>query len=575
MRTLNRRMMNRHYENKQAPKRRLRAIPEKDMNMMNCMERIVDVLSDEGLDKDSLKRVDRYVKYVAERQGVTPMQAVFMAFFVNEGEMGITSTADLSMEMSCPNIRIISHQVDIDALVDKRIIRKVNGHEMLKGYKLNKGVIRALTENMPYTPPSRKTDDVYQLFTYVFELTHARYEREIDSDELKLELNRLYDENSSLHYVKALRDMELSDGATLILSQMCRHLVTVNKIQVAIDSLAFLFDEYSERAKQMRDMQNGDHELMKKGLVDFSVNGGFKNRGEFVLTDKARKTLLAGIKFDYCDELHGQCANVIKSGRIEAKQLVFDETVTEQYGRLAELLEEDRLQEIRSRLGEINMRKGFAILFYGAPGTGKTETVRQIAKRTGRDIMQVNISEMRSMWVGESEKNIKAVFDNYRDMCKRSAMMPILLFNEADAILGTRLEGASQSVDKMENTVQNIILQEMEDFEGILIATTNLASNLDKAFERRFLYKIEFVKPDENARKALWQAMMPDLDDESALTLARRYDFSGGQIENVARKAAVDTILYGKEKVDLRQIESYCMGETIGKKPTGRIGFLS
>ena len=124
-------------------------------------------------------------------------------------------------------------------------------------------------------------------------------------------------------------------------------------------------------------------------------------------------------------------------------------------------------------------------------------------------------------------------------------------------------------------TAYGFILQEMEDFEGILIATTNLASNLDKAFERRFLYKIEFVKPDENARKALWQAMMPDLDDESALTLARGYDFSGGQIENVARKAAVDTILYGKEKVDLRQIESYCMGETIGKKPTGRIGFLS
>ena len=79
-------------------------------------------------------------------------------------------------------------------------------------------------------------------------------------------------------------------------------------------------------------------------------------------------------------------------------------------------------------------------------------------------------------------------------MVKRSDVAPILLFNEADAIFGVRKNGAENAVDKMENTIQNIILQEMEDLNGILIATTNLATNLDSAFERRFLYKIEFEK---------------------------------------------------------------------------------
>ena len=113
--------------------------------------------------------------------------------------------------------------------------------------------------------------------------------------------------------------------------------------------------------------------------------------------------------------------------------------------------------------------------------------------------MQVNISQIKSCWVGESEKNIKGLFDNYRELVKKSEVTPILLFNEADAIIGVRKEGAQSAVDKMENSLQNIILQEMETLDGIMIATTNLQENMDKAFERRFLYKIKFDRPTEEA----------------------------------------------------------------------------
>lgn len=115
------------------------------------------------------------------------------------------------------------------------------------------------------------------------------------------------------------------------------------------------------------------------------------------------------------------------------------------------------------------------------------ETVLQIARKTGRDLIQVNVSEVKSMWVGESEKNIKGIFDDYKQKVKQSVKAPILLFNEADAIIGKRQVGAERAVEKMENSIQNIILQEIEQLDGILIATTNLAENMDKAFERRFL----------------------------------------------------------------------------------------
>lgn len=96
--------------------------------------------------------------------------------------------------------------------------------------------------------------------------------------------------------------------------------------------------------------------------------------------------------------------------------------------------------------------------------------------------MQVDMSQMRDKFVGESEKNVKAIFTRYRRLCQESDITPILLLNEADALLSVRLEKMTTSVDQMANTMQNIILQEMENLEGILIATTNLTNNLDGAF---------------------------------------------------------------------------------------------
>ena len=151
-------------------------------------------------------------------------------------------------------------------------------------------------------------------------------------------------------------------------------------------------------------------------------------------------------------------------------------------------------------------------------------------------------------------------------------MLPILLFNEADAILGKRMEGAVKSVDRMENSVQNILLQEMETFEGIMIATTNLLGNLDPAFERRFLFKIRFDKPDLEPRRQIWKSQFPSLTDEEATFLAKEFSFSGGQIENVVRKYTIDSVLSGAEG-GYEQLARFCREESVGKEYRSRIGF--
>ncbi|MBO7427427.1 MAG: AAA family ATPase, partial [Paludibacteraceae bacterium] len=134
------------------------------------------------------------------------------------------------------------------------------------------------------------------------------------------------------------------------------------------------------------------------------------------------------------NKLESDEKNIIKHEEIIGKELFYDTEIDSQIKKLRQLLNREQYRIVHQRMQEKGFRCGFTCLFYGDPGTGKTETVLQLAKRTGRDILQVNISQIKSMWVGESEKNIKQVFDDYRRKVKDSDITPILLFNEADAI---------------------------------------------------------------------------------------------------------------------------------------------
>ncbi|MCH9740095.1 MAG: ATP-binding protein [Epsilonproteobacteria bacterium] len=193
-------------------------------------------------------------------------------------------------------------------------------------------------------------------------------------------------------------------------------------------------------------------------------------------------------------------------------------------------------------------RKGIdaRIIFYGSPGTGKTMTAVSLAKTLKRPILSFDCSKILSMYVGESEKNVRKIFDEFKVLSKKAKVNPILLLNEADQFLSSRTEGAGSSADKMHNQMQNIFLEQIEQFEGILIATTNLLDNIDKAFSRRFNYKIEFKKPGKKQRKRLWHFMLPEAADyEEGFDVAElsKHELTGGQInlivKNTAYKVAV------------------------------------
>ncbi len=317
-------------------------------------------------------------------------------------------------------------------------------------------------------------------------------------------------------------------------------------------------------------LESGEHTLMNMKLVEHSCTDGIVSPTEWKLTEEAKQDLLKELNV----KSSANRVNLIRYEEIGIKKLFYNERVTKEIRILQSLLKPRRMKRVLQAMENNGMRKGFTCIFYGGPGTGKTETVMQLARETKRDIMLVDVPSIRSKWVGDTEKNIKRVFDNYRTAVRESpSHAPILLFNEADAILTKRFEGGTSGVDKMENAMQDIILQELEKLEGIMVATTNLTGNLDTAFERRFLYKVEFDKPTANERLYIWRAMLSGLSKKQAKELADRYDFSGGQIENISRKRIINDIIAGRDTLDMPSIIESCENELLNKKQRRRIGF--
>ena len=227
---------------------------------------------------------------------------------------------------------------------------------------------------------------------------------------------------------------------------------------------------------------------------------------------------------------------------------------------------------VQQRLNDKGMRTGVCVLLHGEPGTGKTATAYELARQTGRDIITVQVTDFKDKYVGESESKLKAVFDNYRTCCKQSEVAPILLLNEGDAILSKRITNVERSVDQMNNSLQNILLEEMENLNGIMIVTTNLTTNLDSAFERRFIYKIQFDKPGKEVKARIWKSMIDELNDYDSNLLAEMFDVSGGEIENIARKATMEYVLTGI-KPDFEMLKSFAAEEKLKTTSRPIIGF--
>lgn len=198
------------------------------------------------------------------------------------------------------------------------------------------------------------------------------------------------------------------------------------------------------------------------------------------------------------------------------------------------------------------LKAGYRALFYGPPGTGKTLAATLLGKKNKMDVYRVDLSMIVSKYIGETEKNLARVFD----MAENRNW--ILFFDEADALFGKRTS-TNTSNDRHANQEVAYLLQRIEDFPGTVILATNLRSNIDEAFSRRFQSVVYFPMPGEELRRELWRNMLPKKwlgrNADGLVALAAETELSGGSITNVVRRCALQLVMSGRKTLDERTLK--------------------
>lgn len=534
------------------------------------MEQIVYAAQDCMLKPEFFEKNSHHFESVSQILQLSNFQVLLLSLIINQFDSEQIKPDEIASYLSCKKISLLSHSGDFDELEKLKLVccsRKDN----TISYRVPREVLQAIKQNRKFEPPKLKKSSVQEVFKALNVIFTLRLDGELSYNLMVNELNDLIDNNLEFTFCENVRKYKDLDFNYIILFYFCHLFINNNDDSVGFHDFKEVVDTMFDLNILSSSFKFKTNTLFANNLVENVFDAGFEDRYFYHLTDKCKAELFS--EFNFAVSEKNKHIDIIEHSSVAVKNLIFNERESEQIATLTSLLMPDSFLNVQNRLAENNFRKGFASLFYGPPGTGKTESVYQIARSTGRDIFMVDISQVKSMWFGESEKKIKGIFARYKTLVKKCDVVPILLFNEADAVIGKRKDLYSSSVAQTENAIQNIILQEMEDLDGIMIATTNLTQNLDNAFDRRFIYKIKFEKPSSNARSEIWKILMPSLCDADAEFLSCTFDFSGGQIENIARKCMVDTILSGVSP-GLEEIASICRSENLEKGGgAGRIGF--
>ncbi|MBN2864159.1 MAG: AAA family ATPase [Bacteroidales bacterium] len=529
-----------------------------------------------GIDFRNISGAGDAVSEVSEFLGVTYDQTVLFSCLAELSIQRTVSLDALAKHLKCNVLTILNLMSEIEVLEKKgyvqRIMRKRSRRQSYNdlGFSVPHFVIEAVRKGDASLFQTAVKFDLPGFLKQVTDIVDEREDGLVTTAQVLAETEYLIANNRDLPYVAYIDEAVSSTISKCTLFGLS-YIRLKGQFYLGINNLAnTLFDDLGEQLDFSQTVSSGNHELIRKNLVRLGTSD-FDGDKVLSLTENTMKALYRS----YPDLLMPETerTGIITHKGIKRKKLFFNEPVWEQIDSISEVLQPSRFRAYGRELRRNNLSSGITAIFHGAPGTGKTESVYQIARNTGRNIMMVDLSQTRSKWFGESEKVVKKIFDDYSSLLRNSDREPILFINEADGFFSKRLELGNRgtATDQTMNTIQNILLQALENFEGILIATTNLSGNLDGAFERRFSFRIEFPKPDVKSRQSIWKSKLPDLSDEEAGKLAEKFELSGGDIDVQVRQALLQKVL--RKKVKLYDIvEENCRKDHgFGKKR--RMGF--
>ena len=543
------------------------ALNKKEMNIqfenqtLSNISQVYNVSVKNKLSAQVFQKIDGELESLSGKLKLSKEEAfIFSMIFTLNLENSTASFSSISKVLKCNVIDLMPYASFFKSLQEKQLIieKKEKGnfgktfHQFIISDAIQEGVIN---NEFPLKPQINVIKSAIEVLEKIYEFSAQHNHEEISSIELFMRTDELLERHGDFPIIKNIDEFKLSSIDKGILLYVLWKTITGSETVFMSVALEGIIKNTPNRIQYSQKLISGDNELIKKNLIELE-KATFFNDSDLKLSEKGRGLLeKEGIKIGEIDK-----KDIVSCEKIRSKTLYYNEKENQSISLLSKALEAKRFQEVQELLESKSLSVGLNCIFYGPPGTGKTEGVLQIAKTTGRDLMRVDISETKSKWFGDSEKLIKKIFTRYEGIRTSQELTPILLFNEADAILSRRTGNSDSNVDQTKNTIQNILLEELENFKGIFIATTNLIDNLDSAFERRFLFKIQIERPGEIAREKIWQQKLDFLSPEHHLKLAQGFEFSGGEIENITRKILMHTILTN-EKIEFKKILEFCNQE--------------
>ena len=436
----------------------------------------------------------------------------------------------------------------------------------LKGYKTNKEFI----------------GDWFEYVSSVYELGHMRrgyFSPEDTQEELyavaknwqKIEKRRCKTKRK-FPLIQLAGEYQLDHNEQIILVYLLKEDIEGNECDIS--ELKELISQNKYELVKNQVYFEPEARLLGNGLIETVTKSGFRVNHEVRISMDIATRLLdeksISDKSRLVQMLKGNDIFTLNYPKQDFKNLILEKekkdvllTGIDQYqNKVSETLKDWGIYD--SKVAGNN--SGLLILLYGPPGTGKTFSAHAISKHLNKPLLTTDISKLLSCWVGESEQNVRKLFNTYDNIYKRIDNSPVLLLNEADQFLTKRGE-AQRSVDRMYNQMQNLFLEAFENFKGVLVCTTNLRDNLDPAFSRRFHLKLEFPFPKFEERKKLWKLHLPDTIPGVAkidiACLAKHYELSGGQISVVIKNAATEAAGRKSREKILKQedLKKFCLLE--------------
>jgi hypothetical protein len=292
-----------------------------------------------------------------------------------------------------------------------------------------------------------------------------------------------------------------------------------------------------ERAVLRSHITHADFPLMRDGW--WTMEDSFRGDLMLSMNDRLVRLFIPDLKVNDAKQIH-RALNTISYDRIEPVKLVYDETLRGELDTLTKLCDPKTFHSYTQSYGHAVLR-GLVVQLHGAPGTGKTEFCYQLARQTGRDVLVLDVAQARDKYYGETEKIISGIFREYEKRVIPHEPFPILLFNEGDSIFQRRVSNDRES-SPTENTVQTILLNELERFQGILLVTTNTPYHFDKAFERRFQFRLQFNAPGEQARLQLLRDALPESNESVLERMAAECIFTAAELQNALRKMHIEQL---------------------------------